>query len=313
MLSLKRGTSGQRDGASRRRVLSPSLTVSLAVNAVVLALFFQAAARGLTWADLLTPRRSQAVTAERIGFVRLPPPVTPSAPPTPGRSGGDGRPVRPRTARPAPTIAAPTEVPTEIPPPAAAAPVDAGGTGPVVGAGGATEGIRPNYTDGRLWGRPGTVIATAPRTAKERIDSVILDRFAPVRDSIARAQALAAGQRGPGDWTVNGPGGKWGMDQGSIHLGKVKIPNAVLALLGEQFQRNLRGNPVEAQREARLALIRQDIMDHAQREMSEDEFRTAVRRIRERKDKERADKTSEAERQRTIAGKGSGAGDSRDP
>jgi hypothetical protein len=92
------------------------------------------------------------------------------------------------------------------------------------------------------------------------------------------------------------------MDQGSIHLGKVKIPNAVLALLSEQFQESLRGNPIEMDRERRLAAIRSDLMQHAQREMSEDEFRTAVRRIRERKDKERAAKAAQQEQQRRIAG-----------
>jgi hypothetical protein len=146
-------------------------------------------------------------------------------------------------------------------------------------------------------------VATAPKSARDRVDSVIADTFGPVRDSIVRAQELAAGQRKPGDWTLNGPGGKWGMDQSSIHLGKVKIPNAVLALLSEQFQRNLRGNPIEMERERRLAQIRQDILDHANREMTEDEFRTAVRRIRERKDKERASKGAQTDEQKRIAGK----------
>jgi hypothetical protein len=271
------------------------------VNALIVLVFFQALTQGFRWSGLLRPERAEEVHAERIGFVRVSPPADPSAVRTAGRSGGDGRPVR-RTQQPAaPAPAAPTEVPSEIPPPSAAPAEPAGGSGDVVGAGGATEGIRPNYTDSRLWTRPGSG-PTAPKTPKERIDSVIADRFGPVRDSIARAQAYAAGQRGPGDWTVKGPGGKWGMDQGSIHLGKVKIPNAVLALLSEQFQESLRGNPIEMDRERRLAAIRSDLMQHAQREMSEDEFRTAVRRIRERKDKERAAKAAQQEQQRRIAG-----------
>jgi hypothetical protein len=300
MLSLKRGTTERLDG--KRRLLRPSLAVSLVVNAVAIALFFRAAAMGLSWHELFSHEASQQVVPERIGFVQLPRPASPTAPPTPGRSGGDGRPVSRTATRPAPLPQAPTEVPSEIPPPTTGAPpTEAGGTGPVVGGGGAVEGIRPSYTDPRLWTRPGAV-ATAPKSSKERIDSVLTDAFGPVRDSIARAQELAAGQRKPGDWTINGPGGKWGMDQSSIHLGKVKIPNAVLALLSEQFQKNLRGNPIEMEREKRLAAIRQDLLDHAQREMTEDEFRTAVRRIRERKDRERAAKAT-PEPPKRIAGK----------
>ncbi len=305
MLTLKRGKTDGGNGSRRRGLLRPSFAVSLAVNGLIIALFFRAAAMGLSWHELFTRNASQAVVPERIGFVQLPRPAAPSAPPTAGRSGGDGRPVSRTPSRPVPLPQAPTEVPSEIPPPAAAAPpAQTGGTGPVVGSGGPVEGIRPNYTDPRLWTRPGAV-ATAPKSAKERIDSVIADAFGPVRDSIARAQEIAAGQRKPGDWTLNGPGGKWGMDQSSIHLGKVKIPNAVLALLSEQFQRNLVGNPIEMEREKRLAAIRQDLLDHANREMTEDEFRTAVRRIRERKDKERAAKTTQDEQKR-IAGKDGG-------
>jgi hypothetical protein len=298
MLSLRRGTIEPDGGARRRGPFRPSLAVSLAVNAVVAVVFFHAATRHLGWEEIFSRAGSQDVIPERIGFVQLPKPAAP-APPTPGRAGGDGRPVT-RTPTPAtPAPQAPTEVPSTIPPAAPAAPAT-GGTGPVVGPGGPTEGIQPSYTDPRLWTRPGAV-ATAPKSSKQLADSVIRDTFGPVRDSILRAQAYAAEQRKPGDWTTNGPGGKWGMDQSSIHLGKVKIPNALLALLGEQFQRNLRGNPIEIERERRLALIAQDIKDHAQREMSEDEFRVAVRRLRERKDRERATKAAEQE-QRRIAG-----------
>ena len=302
MLSLKRGTTERQDGTRERGLLRPSFAISLAVNAAAIALFFKAAALGLSWHELFSRDASQRVVPERIGFVQLPSPATPTGAPTPGRSGGDGRPVSRTRTRPAPKPQAPTEVPNELPPPTTGAPPsEAGGTGPVVGAGGAVEGIRPSYTDPRLWTRPGAV-ATAPKSSRERVDSVITDAFGPVRDSIARAQEIAAGQRKPGDWTINGPGGKWGMDQSSIHLGKVKIPNAVLALLSEQFQRNLRGNPIEMEREKRLAAIRQDLLDHAQREMTEDEFRTAVRRIRERKDRERANKGTQDDQKR-VAGK----------
>jgi ATP phosphoribosyltransferase regulatory subunit HisZ len=87
---------------------------------------------------------------------------------------------------------------------------------------------------------------------------------------------------------MKGPGGTWGMDQQNIHLGKVKIPNAVLALLSGNLQKNLRGNPTELANERRLSDIRADLLQHANREMSEDEFKQAVKAIRQRKDRERA-------------------------
>ena len=101
------------------------------------------------------------------------------------------------------------------------------------------------------------------------------------------AQALAAGQRKPGDWTVKGPGGKWGIAQRSIHLGKIAVPNALLALLSSKFQENLRGNPTLAAEARRMSDVRRDLMDHAQREIAEDDFRGAVKAIRARKDRER--------------------------
>ncbi|MDF1502784.1 hypothetical protein [Roseisolibacter sp. H3M3-2] len=286
MLHVTPGTDQSPSRARERRRPGASLAVSLAVNAVVLAGFFRAATAGVDWSELWRPGRSAQVQPERIGFVQLPEPTPVRA----GRDGGDGR---PRSATPSRRAAAPVVAPTEVPSALPAAPAEpaaaeaTGGSGDVVGRGGATEGIRPSYGDPRLWTRPGAV-ATAPRSAKERIDSVIADRLTPVRDSIAAAQALAAGQRKPGDWTMKGPGGTWGMDQQNIHLGKVKIPNAVLALLSGNLQKNLRGNPTEMANERRLSDIRADLLQHASREMSEDEFKQAVKAIRQRKDRERA-------------------------
>lgn len=296
MLSITSG-SDRESGQARQRRSGAPLVVSLTVNAVVIALFFRAVTAGVDWNELWRPDRSAAVRPERIGFVQLPTP----APPQVGRDGGDGRPVSATPSRrTTPRPAAPTEVPSELPPAGPPQPEDVGGSGEVVGAGGATEGIRPSYTDPRLWTRPGAV-ATAPRTAKERIDSVIADRLTPVRDSIAAAQALAAGQRAPGDWTMKGPGGKWGMDQSNIHLGKVKIPNAVLALLSGNLQKNLRGNPTEMANDRRLAEVRADLLQHASREMSEDEFKKAVKQIRQRKDRERALRRQARAQQQPVA------------
>ena len=285
MLSISRRT-GKTDGPRRSR---GAFAASVAINALLMAAFLGGLSEGLHWTNLLD-RDSQPVQVERIGFLQLPKAV---GAPVVGRSGGDGRAVTRRAAPPVPAPAAPTTVPQEIPPapstPLPAPPVT--GSGPVVGAGGATQGIEPTYTDGRLWApSSGSAPLLSRERAKQRIDSVIAETFGAARDSMLAAQQIAAGQRKPGDWTVNGPGGKWGIDQQSIHLGKVAIPNAILALLSENVQKSLRGNPIQMENDRRLAAVRADLLQHAQREQNEDMFRSAVKEIRARKDRERAAK-----------------------
>jgi hypothetical protein len=295
MLSITRGT-GRRGADGRGRRARGPLLISLAVNAGIVAVFANAVAHGYTWGELFA-RRPGEVPAERISFLRLP-----TGPTTqPGRSGGDAQPVsrgarapvRPRPAAPSRVTAGPPE-PVATTPGAGSTP-GAGGTGAVVGQGGPTEGLRPTYADPRLWARP-DVAVSAPRSAKERIDSVVADVLTPVRDSILAARALAAGQRDPGDWTMKGPGGKWGMDGSNIHLGKIKVPNALLAVLSNSFQQNLRTNPTLAANERRLAQARQEIRDHAAGGLAEDDFRGAVRAIRQRKDRERNARLAERRR-----------------
>lgn len=306
MLSIRRGTS-RRAARPRRRAGGP-LAAAIALNALLMAVFVGALQRGYTLGRLLGIEPEPRTPTERVEFVPLPAlPNDPIRPPAVGRSGGDGRPIGERPPRrAAPRLQAPTRVPDGVPaPPTAAAPADAGGgSGEIVGEGGATAGLRPNLGDPRVWARPG-VAGGSWRTPKQRADSVLADLFAPVRDSIARAQALAAGQRKPGDWTVDGPGGKWGMDDRNIHLGRIKVPNAVLALLSQSFQRNLAAghNAPAAEYNRRQAAIRADIAIHSEREMNEDQFRDAVKQLRARKDRERRQRMEEQERARAaIAG-----------
>ncbi len=295
MESITRGTGGRSATEAPRRARA-SFLGSVAVNVVVLGLFLRAATVHYGWYDAFRKPRGE-VPAERVSFVRLPPGPTAQA----GRSGGDGRPPSAgRPARPARRFVPPTSgaVPPARP---EAAPTETagagsrpgpGGSGEIVGEGGPTAGMRPTYADPRLWVRP-DVAASAPKSAKERVDSVIADRLGPVRDSIAEAQRVAAGQRKPGDWTTKGPGGTWGMDPSNIHLGKIKVPTALLGLLSANLQKNLRSNPNELANERRLAQARQEIMDHARSGMAEDDFRGAVKAIRQRKDRERAARLAE--------------------
>jgi hypothetical protein len=91
-----------------------------------------------------------------------------------------------------------------------------------------------------------------------------------------------------GDWTVDGKGGKYGIETKDnktyIRLGKVSIPAAALALL--PFNRQ--ANPITGERERRYNAMHAEIQQQAQRAMNYDEFRNAAKAIRERKDRERA-------------------------
>jgi hypothetical protein len=111
----------------------------------------------------------------------------------------------------------------------------------------------------------------------------------------AHNDSLAIAQRGrkPGDWTVERGGKKYGIDQRNIYLGSITLPTALLALLPI----NRQANPTEIGRERSLALMSADIHYQAERAITEDEFKAAVKRIRDRKERERR----EAEAQKTNA------------
>lgn len=254
-----------------RKKVSTAFLVSLGVHVVVIILF----ARMLILnADFAQNLKRQSVPEQRVGFVRLP---QPGEKPTPGKVGGDGRPERSREVH----VTPPTSVPTTIPAPAAAVtkPTDDGGTGPLVGGGGPVRGVRPNYSDGRLWTPPQPIILP-PKTVAQTIDSLIADAIAPYNDSIARV----AQQRDPTDWTIKKGGYKWGIDRRAIRLGPFSVPTALLAML----PLNIQGNPTTMERDRTYAAMNRDITWHAQQAINDADFMKAVRSIRERKERERA-------------------------
>jgi hypothetical protein len=168
-------------------------------------------------------------------------------------------------------------VPNGLPAVPAASPSDnGGGTGAVVGNGGPGEGVRPQFSDPRVWVGPAPVV-TAPKSTSQQLDSMLASHVQSHNDSMVNGRV-------PGDWTFQGKDGeKWGMDNSLIRLGPVSIPNAVLAMLPIN---HLGENPVLGQHERQLAVMRQDIMEGAQRQMNEDDFHRAVKEVRERKERE---------------------------
>lgn len=257
-----------------KRRFSPAVLVSLAAHVVVGAVIVQSLLVPTRFSPLFTRERRAPVVAERIGFLSLP---RGTGPAVAGRRGGDGSPA---TAVPAPAFAAPTAVPDLVAPtPAAAATAPVTGTGPLVGGGGPTRGVRPSYTGPQVWAAPGRILS-APRTTSEVIDDAIRADVGRITDSV-----LALGpRRDPTDWTIERNGRKWGIDQRAIRLGPVSIPTALLALLPI----NAQANPITSQRERQLNYMQRDIAFHAQRAINENEFKTAVRNLRLRKERERA-------------------------
>ncbi len=251
---------------------------------------------------------------ERLRFLSVTPPTTPpravapravAAPasgggaPRAGRTEGAGEGVGVPTL----PLVAPKEVPATIPPPAAAGfDVNVGtpAGGPLASGRGAVKGLQPGYVDPRLWPEAPALIY-APKTAEERLDSAVVTSIMRYRDSVL-ANTYTPNKYERGDWTYKTKDGKrYGIDQQYIRLGKFSIPTALLGLLP---MNQMQGNPIENDRQARLAAMRVDIMRGAQAAMNEEEFRQAVKKIRARKDKER--KEAEARKKtesKTISGR----------
>ena len=175
------------------------------------------------------------------------------------------------------------------------APADVGGLDP------ALRGVRPGYTDERVWrgvpgGQGGTGAGEVGPTGDraDKLDSIMAGILTAARDSldsIARAQGKYGRQ--PGDWTTTDKNGrKWGWDQQGIKLGKVVIPNALLALLplNATTAASMSGNMARMDADRRIAASRADIQRMSERGIGEAEFRRVVKEMDARRDTERRER-----------------------
>jgi len=268
--------------ARRLMIAPPKKDKGSIVLSLVIHVFVIVAIASITFryplSSLFTSRDKSLI--ERVQYVRVAP-----APPT-GAVGNGAEPKRRtlRTLSPA-QLLPPSTIPTAIPPlpPPTVSPGAISGT--PNGSGGAPNGmatgIEPALPDPRIELRPNG--QRLPLTMAQKNDSAVKAIYVAFR----QAEIEAEEQRGrsPRDWTMTHDGQKYGLDSQYIYLGKFKIPSAILAALP------LNRGGVEGSRiiEARnAAWIQNDIYSHAQG-MSEDDFRAAVKRIRERMDRERKD------------------------
>jgi hypothetical protein len=277
-----------------RRRPSGSFLFSIAVHAALLVVL----ANVVLHYDLVfaPPPPAPKPVAERVSYVALSPPA--------GAAGGTSTAPPARATEPTRRLVAPPRVPTGVPrsattPPAGGTPGGVvGGTG-VGGGVGPTTGIVPGEPDPRL-SSDSKFFYPANKTHGERVDSAVKATILAFNDSVAKA---AAGQgKRPGDWTFENNGKKWGIDGNKIYLGKFAIPSAVLAALPIRIQ----GNPGETIADRLVTTRRGDVMLHAQSQFHDDEFKSAVKRIRERKERERREK-EKANDPRGVAQSGEGS------
>ena len=221
----------------------------------------------LTWQKVTAP------AGERVSFFRVPGGSEPAA----VHAGGNGRQETVAGAPLAPiTLVAPTGVPTNplITKPGAAAVTEAG-TGPIVSAGGAGPGIMPMMRDPRIWLPPGAVVV-APRNDSSRFDSAFHEALGHLQDSVAHGSASRAAS---GIFSAGGK--KYGLDSANIYIADYKIPAALLALLPIR--------PTGSASQELTVAGRQiaEVNYQSARALDAEDFHTAVKRIRQRKEREK--------------------------
>jgi hypothetical protein len=265
----------------KRPAESGSIAFSIAAHIVVIILI-----ASITFSYPLSAffAREKTPLVERIQYVQVQPRGSPFA------SGGANEKTKPKkVVKPAPLVA-PTVVPTELPPVAPPTASAGAATGVGTGSGGAptgiATGIEPALPDPRIELKPNTL--RLPLSAAAKNDSAVKAIYMAYREAEIAAEENRP--RSPKDWTIERNGQKYGLDSQYIYLGKFKVPSAILAALPFNYG-GVDGSRIIQGRNA--AWIRDDIYSHSQG-MSEDDFRAAVKRIRERTD--RAKKEAEEEK-----------------
>jgi len=198
-----------------------------------------------------------------------------------GRSGAPARSVNPLPVEVPPPSPLPSDGPRTLPDSAPVPRSPAGWLGASAG-------------DGRLWVRP---LPLPPRALAERlepdhmalIDSVVTAIVQGYLDSIAREPG--ADQAPLPDWTTEVEGLKFGLDSRNIYLAGLRIPSVVLALLPIPAT----GNQSKAL-DKNGAWIAEDLYRAASRSANLEDFKEAIRELRERKQREKDIERAQRER-----------------
>ncbi len=153
--------------------------------------------------------------------------------------------------------------------------------------------LGPAFGDGRLWE---DVILGAIAAEEDQVwgdaETEMALIVAGLLSSIIEDSLVVRG--GIPSWVTTIGGQKWGIDPEYIHLGPIKIPTVLAALLGFA-QLPQMGNYELAQQQQWLADVRTQILTQAQRMDQMESFRRNVRKMEARKRRER-----EEERRRRV-------------
>jgi hypothetical protein len=123
------------------------------------------------------------------------------------------------------------------------------------------------------------------------MDSIIAFALIAAKDSLDSLAVINGNGALIADWTrTDKNGNKWGVDAAGIRLGKVTIPSALLGFLPVGAQQAMSGNRTVAERNRQLAFAQQDIARFRQSGPGNDQFRMLVDELRERRDRERAER-----------------------
>jgi hypothetical protein len=118
------------------------------------------------------------------------------------------------------------------------------------------------------------------RSRAELVDRAVTTIVQAYLDSIASDPATK--NRGLPSWTTEIAGKKFGLDSKHIYIAGLKIPAAVLALLPIPA-----GNIDQNRAYSHLMDLRADLLHAAQRAQTLEEFKTVIREMRLRKQRER--------------------------
>ncbi|MGE0352947.1 MAG: hypothetical protein AB7I33_13365 [Gemmatimonadales bacterium] len=263
---------------------------------------------GWTWAALLASaalhlllflgpiesRPPEAMPPERTVLIAVPPADRPAVVEMVYRRPRRG-PVSPEAGRPASATPAPERVgapPVQrearrAGPPAGVTPGGpvADTAGPAGGEAGGPAQVGPQYANGIVWVRPLPISPEQVRQHLERSHVALVDSAATALvqaflDSIS-ADPNLQGVKLP-DWTTELGGATYGLDSRWIYIAGLKIPTALLALLPWP-----QGNFDKQKAAQHLMDLREDIYRAARRAETAEEFKQAVRELRDRKERER--------------------------
>jgi hypothetical protein len=146
--------------------------------------------------------------------------------------------------------------------------------------------LRPARGEGKLWVQP---LPLAPKQLAQRltrshielIDSAVTVIVQAYIDSVVAAPTPY--DNTPPSWTTEIGGRTFGIDSRNIYLGGLKIPTAILALLPIPQVSN-----VDLRAARRMADMREDLMIAAQRARTMEDFKKAIKVLREERARQQA-------------------------